>query len=36
MTLLEEAIEASGGMARWNSVQRFTLQLSLGGAVFSA
>jgi len=35
MTLLDEVIEASGGMARWNSLRRFTLQLSLGGTLFS-
>ena len=35
MTLLDEVIEASGGMARWNSSKRFTLQLSIDGALFS-
>jgi len=35
MALLDDAIEASGGMARWNSVSRFTLHLSIGGALFS-
>jgi hypothetical protein len=35
MTLLDEVIEASGGMARWNSLRRFTLQLSIDGALFS-
>jgi hypothetical protein len=35
MTLLDEVIEAGGGMARWNSLKRFTLQLSIDGALFS-
>ncbi len=35
MALLDEAIEASGGLARWNSLTRFTLHLSIGGALFS-
>jgi hypothetical protein len=35
MALLDDAIEASGGMARWNGLKRFTLQLSIDGALFS-
>jgi hypothetical protein len=35
MALLDEAIEASGGMARWNRLQRFTLHLSIKGTLFS-
>jgi hypothetical protein len=35
MALLDDAIEASGGMARWTKVKRFTLQLSIDGALFS-
>jgi hypothetical protein len=35
MALLDDAIEASGGMARWNGLTRFSLQLSIDGAVFS-
>jgi hypothetical protein len=35
MALLDDAIEASGGLARWNSVSRFTLHLSIGGALLS-
>lgn len=35
MTLLDEAIEASGGLARWNGLKRFTLQLSIGGDLIS-
>ena len=35
MTLLDEAIEASGGMDRWNRLKRFTLHLSIDGALFS-
>jgi hypothetical protein len=35
MTLLDEVIEASGGMARWRSLKRFTLQLSIDGALLS-
>jgi hypothetical protein len=31
MPLLDHAIEASGGLARWNRLKRFTLQLSIGG-----
>jgi hypothetical protein len=36
MALLDDVIDAGGGMARWNSVSRFTLHLSIGGALFSA
>jgi hypothetical protein len=35
MALLEDAIEASGGIARWNRLQRFTLHLSIRGTLFS-
>ena len=35
MTLLDDAIEASGGLARWNGLQRFTLHLSIKGTLFS-
>jgi hypothetical protein len=36
MALLDDAIDASGGMARWNSLNRFTLHLSVGGALLSS
>jgi hypothetical protein len=35
MALLDEAIEASGGVEHWNSLKQFTLQLSIDGALFS-
>jgi hypothetical protein len=35
MTLLDDAIEASGGMECWNKLTRFTLQLSIDGILFS-
>ena len=35
MALLDDAIEASGGLARWNKLQRFTLHLSIKGTLFS-
>lgn len=35
MALLDDAIDASGGMIRWNAISRFTLHLSIGGALFS-
>jgi hypothetical protein len=35
MALVDEAIEASGGLARWGALKRFTLQLSIGGDLFS-
>jgi len=35
MALLDEAIEACGGMARWSGLKQFTLQLSIDGALFS-
>ena len=35
MALLDEAIEASGGLTRWNRLKRFTLQLSIDGAFLS-
>lgn len=36
MALLDDVIDASGGMARWNSLSRFTLHLSVGGTLFSS
>ncbi|TFV80457.1 hypothetical protein E4K64_01190 [Bradyrhizobium frederickii] len=36
MALLDDVIDASGGMARWNSLKRFTLHLSVGGSLFSS
>lgn len=36
MALLDDVIAASGGMARWNSLNRFTLHLSVGGTLFSS
>ena len=36
MALLDDVIDASGGMARWNSLSRFTLHLSVGGSLFSS
>ena len=35
MALLDDAIDACGGLARWNSLSRFTLHLSVGGSLFS-
>jgi hypothetical protein len=35
MALLDEAIEASGGLTRWNALRKFTLQLSIDGNLFS-
>ncbi len=35
MALLDDAIEASGGLARWNGLRRFTLHLSIEGTLFS-
>jgi hypothetical protein len=35
MALLDDAIEASGGMSRWKELERFTLQLSIDGALLS-
>jgi hypothetical protein len=35
MTLLSDAIEASGGVTRWDRFKRFTLQLSIDGALLS-
>jgi hypothetical protein len=34
MALLYDAIEASGGLERWNKLQRFTLHLSITGTLF--
>jgi hypothetical protein len=36
MALLDDVIDASGGLARWNSLNRFTLHLSVGGTLFSS
>ncbi|WP_027576700.1 hypothetical protein [Bradyrhizobium sp. WSM1743] len=36
MALLDDVIDASGGLARWNSLKRFTLHLSVGGSLFSS
>src|SRR6267143_272974 len=35
MALLDDAIEASGGLARWDRLKRFTLHLSIEGMLFS-
>lgn len=35
MTLLDEVIEAGGGMERWSRLKRFTLQLSIDGSLFA-
>ena len=35
MALLDDVIDANGGIARWNSLSRFTLHLSAGGTLFS-
>ena len=35
MALLDEAIEVCGGLARWNRLKRFTLQLSIDGDLIS-
>ncbi|MDA9411133.1 MULTISPECIES: hypothetical protein [unclassified Bradyrhizobium] len=35
MALLDDAIDACGGLARWNSLSRFTLHLSVGGTLFA-
>ncbi|MEZ2144111.1 hypothetical protein AAE026_17785 [Bradyrhizobium sp. DN5] len=36
MALLDDVIDANGGMARWNSLKGFTLHLSVGGTLFSS
>ncbi|MBR0963150.1 hypothetical protein JQ554_32705 [Bradyrhizobium diazoefficiens] len=36
MALLDDVIDASGGIARWNSLSRFTLHLSVAGTLFSS
>ncbi|SDH89657.1 hypothetical protein SAMN05216338_1014164 [Bradyrhizobium sp. Rc2d] len=36
MALLDDVIDATGGMSRWNSLSRFTLHLSVGGTLFSS
>lgn len=35
MALLDDAIDASGGMARWRGLKAFTLHLSVDGALFA-
>lgn len=36
MALLDDVIEANGGMTRWNRLSQFTLHLSVGGTLFSS
>ncbi|MDA9493871.1 hypothetical protein [Bradyrhizobium sp. CCBAU 11361] len=36
MALLDDVIDASGGLDRWNGLDRFTLHLSVGGTLFSS
>ncbi|WP_370166178.1 hypothetical protein [Bradyrhizobium diazoefficiens] len=36
MALLHDVIDASGGLDRWSSLNRFTLHLSVGGMLFSS
>jgi hypothetical protein len=35
MTLLEDALDASGGMDRWHQIERFTVHLSMDGALLA-
>jgi hypothetical protein len=35
MALLDDTIEASGGLARWSHLSRFTLHISIGGNLFA-
>jgi hypothetical protein len=35
MALLDDAIDAVGGLSRWTSLSRFTLHLSFGGTLFT-
>ncbi|WFU42321.1 hypothetical protein QA640_07595 [Bradyrhizobium sp. CB82] len=35
MALLDDALDASGGLARWMRLSRFTLHLSFGGMLFT-
>lgn len=35
MILLDQVLEASGGLARWNELNQFTLHLSVGGTLLS-
>jgi hypothetical protein len=35
MTLLEDALEACGGMDRWRQLRRFTVHMSLDGVLFA-
>ena len=34
MALLDEALDASGGLERWSRLTRFTLHLSIEGDIF--
>lgn len=36
MALLDDVIDANGGMARWKGLNRFTLHLSVGGTLLSS
>jgi hypothetical protein len=36
MTLLEDALGASGGMDRWHQLQRFTVHMSIDGALLAS
>ncbi len=35
MRLLEDVLQASGGLDRWRQLKRFTVHLSIGGALFA-
>src|ERR1700688_1558902 len=35
MTLLEDALNASGGMDRWHQLKRFTVHMSIDGALLA-
>ena len=35
MALLDDTIEACGGLARWGQLSRFTLHISIGGTLFA-
>ncbi|MEY9124080.1 hypothetical protein ABIA03_003996 [Bradyrhizobium yuanmingense] len=36
MSLLDDVLSANGGLARWNSLSRFTLHLSISGKLFDS
>jgi len=36
MALLDDVLEANGGLAHWNDLKQFTLHLSVGGNLFSS